>query len=793
MDFLSFKKLRLFKGQSASPKNHTPLNGAKPEKNPLLKSLIQSPFAQAFVFVLALAYLISYVPSRSLPMPKEGSIASSDITAPADLTIEDAEATAVRRREARDQVLPVYLFDRNVSANTEVKARQFFAAGREWLGRASSPASKLPALQKELSDKFGVEAGLNDLGLLVRLGFPAVAEDALVHLIGAVQEPGVVESKELFIRRESERGLLLIRDLEEKPLQASDLLDVREAGDKLYSASESLDLPVRTKAMLINLTGPFISPNVTFDKVGTDARLERAALRVEPVFYKIKQGKVLVRKGDEVTADVLRQVGIINKNLRSTPSWTVNFAGTFLFLALVFLTMWYYLKSLLGARPGLHTFGLLGIILTFGLLVYKSSIALAQLFAQNAAFPLLSRPESYNFAFPFQFGALIFAFLTIMPVSLIYVIVNSLVVGYLFRADFYLMIFCLIGGLAAMYGVKYFQRQKRTSVLRAGLFLIGPVNVFMVLALRLVRDQGGSFRLMAGEMLMALAGGVLSAALAFVLLPFVEKVFGFVTQPRLLELTNSDTPILKRLALEAPGSYHHSLLVANLAEKAAEAIHLDPLLVKAGGLYHDIGKVRRPEYFIENRTRNVDTHRDLTPAMSGLVIINHVKDGVETARKLHLPVKIREMIEQHHGTSLVRFFYQKAKEKYNPEMHDIGEEQFRYPGPAPQSKEAALIMLADAVEAASKSLRTPDEVHFKRVISAIIDSFVQDEQLDACDFSLKELKAVAASFLETLDSVFHPRVEYPGYDFEPKAKAKPEEKTNGHDRNPEPADQAPGE
>jgi hypothetical protein len=380
-----------------------------------------------------------------------------------------------------------------------------------------------------------------------------------------------------------------------------------------------------------------------------------------------------------------------------------------------------------------------------------------------------------------------------MPVSLIYVIVNSLVVGYLFRADFYLMIFCLIGGLAAMYGVKYFQRQKRTSVLRAGLFLIGPVNVFMVLALRLVRDQGGSFRLMAGEMLMALAGGVLSAALAFVLLPFVEKIFGFVTQPRLLELTNSDTPILRQLALEAPGSYHHSLLVANLAEKAAEAIHLDPLLVKAGGLYHDIGKVRRPEYFIENRTRNVDTHRDLTPAMSGLVIINHVKDGVETARKLHLPVKIREMIEQHHGTSLVRFFYQKAKEKYNPEMHDIGEEQFRYPGPTPQSKEAALIMLADAVEAASKSLRTPDEVHFKRVISAIIDSFVQDEQLDACDFSLKELKAVAASFLETLDSVFHPRVEYPGYDFEPKAKAKPEEKTNGHDRDPEPAEKAPGE
>ena len=794
MDFLSFKKLRLFKGRPAPPpKNHIPLSGSKPEKTPGFEALIDNPFVQAFLFVLVLAYFISYLPSRSLPVPKEGSIATADITAPADLTIEDPEATEVRRQYARDQVLSVYIFDRNVPANTEVKARQFFKAGREWLARTHSPSKQLEALQQNVSDQFDIEAGLNDLSLLVRLGFPADLEETLIRLIGVPQSRGVVLSKELFIRREPERGLVLVRGSEEQAVKVADVLDVREAKDQLYTASETLELPGRTKAVLINLAGLFISPNVTFDTAGTDARRERAASQVEPVFYKIKQGKVLVRKGDEVMADVLRQIRIINKNLRATPSWYVNFIGTFLFLALVFLTMWYYLKSLLGARPGLNMMSLLGLILTLSLLVYKLCLALSQLFSQNAAFPLLTRVESYEFAFPFQFGALIFAFLTTMPVSLIYVIINSLTIGYLFRADFYLMIFSLIGGLAAIYGVKYFQRQKRTSVMRAGLFLIAPVNVFMVIALRLVREQGGSWRLLAGEMLMALLGGVLGAALGFVFLPFVEKIFGFVTQPRLLDLTNSDTPILKQLALEAPGSYHHALLVANLAERAAEAIRLDPLLVKAGALYHDIGKIRRPEYFIENRTRNIDTHRDLTPAMSALVIINHVKDGVETAKKLRLPVKIREMIEQHHGNSLVRFFYQKAKEKYDPEMHDIGEEQFRYPGPPPQSKEAALIMLADAVEAASKSLRSPSETHFKRVISAIMDNFIQDGQLDDCDFSLKELKAVASSFLETLDSVFHPRVDYPGYDFEAKPKAKREEKNNNHDRNPEHPNKAQGQ
>jgi putative nucleotidyltransferase with HDIG domain len=804
-DFLSFKNLRLFKSPAAGPsKNGASPAGARPSQPWSFKRVVTDPILLTFVFVLVLAYLISYVPSRSLPLPPAGSIASSDIVAPADLTIPDVEATQQRRADARATVLPVYAFNPNVLANTEVKVRQSFAAAREWIARTSGPAGKLEALQKLFVDDYDLKPSVNDLSWLVRLGFPPALEDDLFRLLSAALSRGVIVSRSLLIHGEQARGLTLVRGAEEHSVKASDILDMKEARDLILTTARGLELPGRTKAVLIDLAGMCLSPNVTFDQAETSRRLDRAAASVEPVFYMIKKGKVLVRKGDEVTPDVLRQVRIINQNLRATPSWFLNFAGTFLFFGLILLIAWYYLRSLLGQKPALTLYGLLGLILTLSLALDKLGLFLSQVLSQTSTWSLLTHPESNPYGFPFQFGALLFAFLTSPPISLIYVIINSLVVGYLFRADFFLMIFSLIGGLAAIYGVKLFGRQRRTSVLRTGIFLIAPFNVFMVIALQLVREPIGSLGPFFSAIFLAVVGAVLSAALGFVLLPLVENVFGFVTQPRLLDLTNSEQPILKRLALEAPGSYHHSLLVATLAEKAAEALKLDPLLVKAGAMYHDIGKLRRPDYFVENRSRNTDAHRGLTPALSALVIINHVKDGAEMGKKLRLPRRIRDIIEQHHGNSLVRFFYQKAKEKYDPEMHDIGEEQFRYPGPAPRSKEAALIMLADAVEAASKTLRAPSEAHFKRLISAILDGFLEDGQLDDCDFSLKDIKTIASSFLETLDSLFHPRVDYPGYEFENKPPAAREARNgkngkNGrggspddHDRGPEHPDEIQG-
>jgi len=296
------------------------------------------------------------------------------------------------------------------------------------------------------------------------------------------------------------------------------------------------------------------------------------------------------------------------------------------------------------------------------------------------------------------------------------------------------------------------------------------------------------------EIALGVLGGAFSAVLAYSLLSVVESAFGFVTGSKLLELTNSDLPIFRQMSEEAPGSYHHSLVVATLAEKAAEELGLDAPLAKAGALYHDIGKTKMPEYFIENRTREFDLHKDLTPSMSTLVIKNHVKEGVELARKLRLPRPLREIIEQHHGNSLVRFFYAKAKQLYDPEEQVVGEESFRYPGPPPQTKEAGLVMLADAIEAASRSLKSPTKDNLKRVITDIINGALQDGQLDACDFSMRELRIVAAAFLTILYAIYHPRIEYPGFGFN----GRPPHKngTNGakkkdHDRDHQPPEKKP--
>ena len=229
--------------------------------------------------------------------------------------------------------------------------------------------------------------------------------------------------------------------------------------------------------------------------------------------------------------------------------------------------------------------------------------------------------------------------------------------------------FAFLGGLAAGYGVKLYKRRFRAATLRAGFIVLPAANAFILLAFSLIQGGGDLGGLTAG-ILMGVVGGASSAVLAFLLLPLVESAFGFVTGSKLLELTNSDLPIFRQLSEEAPGSYHHSLVVASLAEKAAEELGLDTQLAKAGALYHDIGKTKMPEYFIENRSREFDLHKDLTPSMSTLVIKNHVKEGVEIARKLKLPRPLREIIEQHHGNSLVRFFYAKAKQLYDPDGPD---------------------------------------------------------------------------------------------------------------------------
>jgi putative nucleotidyltransferase with HDIG domain len=786
MNFISFRRLKLFKGPSSRQKNGDQEPSAKKEKRSIWRRLFQSPFFYLIVFVFVLSYLLSYVPPRSLPKPEEGEIASTDLISPLDLNIEDTETTAKRRAEAQEAVLPVYTLDENSFLGTEERTRQLFEFGREWLKNATAPARTVE-LQKGVAEKFDLEIPVQELDSLIKSNFSPEVQETLISLIGKVSSQGIVVSKDLFIRKEPERGMILMRGPgSERPIRVDEVLDLMEGRERFASDVEKLEISSRNKRLLVGLAEVLLRPNVSFNRAETEARRERARARVETVFYRLKKGKVILRKGDEATAEDLKWISIINENIREARDWLVHLAGTFLLFALFFVTVWYYLKSLLKFRAALNIYLMMGVTLVLGLLVFKLFSLLATLFSQFARLPVLTDVEVYRFAFPYQFGVIIFAFLTTNTVTLIFAILNSLLVGYMFQGHFQFMLFSFIGGLAAVYGIRYYNKQKRTSALRAGLFVVAPINVFLIITLKLIQEKIGGPGAIAAESTMGLLGGALSAALGFILLPVFENVFGFVTQTKLFELTNSDLPVFRQMAMEAPGSYHHSLVVSTLAEKAAEEIGLDTMLVKAGALYHDIGKVKRPEYFIENISRNPDLHKDMTPSLSSLVIINHVKEGAEVAKKLKLPKKIKEIIEQHHGSSLVRYFFHKAKEVYDPEMQKIEEENYRYPGPPPQGKEAALIMLADSVEAASRSIKSPSRENLKRLIIEIFESYLQDGQLDDCDFSLRELRAIAVSFHTTLYAIYHPRIQYPGFDFEMKKKKKPANEKKDNDRGPEP-------
>jgi putative nucleotidyltransferase with HDIG domain len=781
-----FDKIKLFRGNEIQP-GRPPVDPAEEGKKlPLGQRLLKGPWLVLAVTAIIIAFFLTSLPSRSLSTLALGSVAPADVVAPFDLIIEDTEATDLKKDEAEAAVLPVYSFDANVFANTEDKIRRLFTEGREWT--LLYPANhKTDELRTAFLDKLGVDLELQDIVSLIRLKFPAELEEVLVGLTAKIFSQGIILSKNLFIHGEAERGFTL-RDTQggERTVWVGDILDIGESERRFAGELERIEVPARSRALLANLGQIFLTSNVTYNKIETENRKARARAAVGMVTFTVKKDRVIVRKGDEVTAETLKILDQYNQRIRRKSSWVPNLAGSLLLYLFLLTSLWYYLLTAFKPNLAKKQFRMTASFLVGSLVIYKIFVILATTISGAVNLPALARIETYHYAFPIQAGTLIFAFLLPDQITLLFIILNSLTVGILLGGNFLLTIFSFVGGLAAIYGVKYYKRRYRAATLRAGFLVVPAVNAFVILTFRLIL-RSSDFRSFSAEVVMAILGGAASGIVAFLLLPLVESAFGFVTSSKLLELMNSDLPIFRQLSEEAPGSYHHSLVVATLAEKAAEELGIDAQLAKAGALYHDIGKTKMPEYFIENRTREFDLHKDLTPSMSTLVIKNHVKEGVEIARKLKLPRPLRDIIEQHHGHSLVRYFFNKAKETTDPDQQTVGEESYRYAGPTPQTKEAGLVMLADSIEAASRSLKSPTKDNLKRVITDIINSTLQDGQLDACDFSLRDLRAVAASFLTILFAIYHPRVEYPGFGFEdrkPRPEAQPRKKDNDRDHQP---------
>ncbi|MEW6107642.1 MAG: HDIG domain-containing metalloprotein [Nitrospirota bacterium] len=360
------------------------------------------------------------------------------------------------------------------------------------------------------------------------------------------------------------------------------------------------------------------------------------------------------------------------------------------------------------------------------------------------------------YGIPIAAGAMLVTLLFDFHTAITFSFTISLLTGY-WMNDAFFPIYAFIGSLTAAFSV--IRCKKRSALLIGGLYVL-LANISIVLILLLSKGELFTTKT-PSALIFAVFSGIAVSSIVSLVLPFLEYMFKITTDISLLELLDLNQPLMKNLMITAPGTYHHSVIVGNLVESAAETVGVNPLLARVSSYYHDIGKIKMPDYFVENQAGSVSRHDKLTPHMSSMIITSHVKEGVELARQYKLPHSIIDIIKQHHGTALITYFYEKAKEQ----DHSPAEDEYKYLGPKPQTRVAALVMMADAVEAASRVLNDPTPARITALVDKIINHIFLDGQLDECELTLKDISEIKKKFIYILTGIFHKRIDYPGFDF----------------------------
>jgi putative nucleotidyltransferase with HDIG domain len=523
-----------------------------------------------------------------------------------------------------------------------------------------------------------------------------------------------------------------------------------ELGGARLNAAEARDAAAYLSSMM--------RPNLTFDALESAKRRELAMSRVESVLIKVPRGEVLVRRGDLISPRSARILAVVNGSASQPESWW-KLVGVLLLQILSVFVFWIDSQTRLSAarRQSPPLLPLLAVGIAFSIIL-RGCFAITQSLATNFSSDALS---SAAFGIPFAAGPI----LAVLVVgagpgpAVLFAAVQAASIGVLMGMNFPFALYALAGSLAGIYGMK---RLGSRSVLFTLGGIVAAANVAAVAVSHALAAQSESI---ASDAASAVIGGLFVAALVAFLLPVFENIFHVTTDIRLLELSNQNLPLLRTLAFEAPGTYQHSLMVGHLAEAAAESVGENPLLARVCAYYHDIGKTKMPDYFIENQPRGFNRHDRLEPSMSALIIASHVKEGAELARKSRLPDPILSGIREHHGTKLIRYFYQKALSKVQPGSPSVLESDYRYPGPRPSNRVNGILMIADAVEAASRTIAEPTPAKIAAMVRAISNDCLRDGQFDECDLTIRDLSAINDALIRTVTTMFHHRIDYPGFDF----------------------------
>ncbi|MCR2803179.1 HD family phosphohydrolase [Paenibacillus soyae] len=727
-------------------------------QSPAVRWMLMALFVLLFYFSLA-----PHVIPETYDIT-EGAVSEKDIKAP--FQIRDEKATRLAEEEAAGRIVDMYS---NVSLGNESLVEQIlFRIEQLNMDDQVTKENKIQIYRDEIPGRYvqhidsfiqsNRKTGTYSESLLEEMARVAKAQQYTIPEETFYKMPQLTPEQLQEMRS-------VARDIVRK-LTSEQLREAETARMQVAELVNASTLSSRTEREIVQELARFsIMPNRFLDEEATEEAKVQAKQNTPPVVY--NEGDVIVKRGETITADMYKLLSDSNLLQDKRHYWPQ--AGLLILSLMSIIVIYAYLHhsgGLGGAKPKYGNSQLLMLWLIFFINIITMQII---------AFTQTDTAPYAGYLAPAALGTMLITLLLDLHLAIISSFLFSIMGSVILNTqpnqlfDFKFGFFVIVVSLAAVFSIH--RASQRSTILKAGIMvsLFGSASVMAVLLLTEQLERMPFIYSVA----FAFASGLLTAVLVIGLMPFFEVTFGILSALKLVELSNPNHPLLRKLLTETPGTYHHSVMVGNLSEAAAESIGADGLLCRVGSFYHDIGKTKRPNYFIENQTNIENPHDTIDPKLSKSIIVAHARDGVEMLKAHNIPKPIRDIAEQHHGTTSLKYFYHKALKQAEEQGIEpaFTEDDFRYPGPKAQSKEAAVVGIADCVEAAVRSLRNPTVEQVEAMIQKIIKSRLDDNQYNECDLTLKELDKVAQSLKESVIGIFHSRIEYPD-------DAKTKERTN---------------
>lgn len=757
---------------------------SKKRRKSILKNILNTGdhFRWYVLIVVTLLFTLFLYPNLVLKKHQYnlGDVAESDIKATKDFFIEDTNATETRRRQVVESILTVYDYDSKLENRIIQQMQSAFEGIRTIIENGSAEKSDTPISsaeslkvdknkkimthdliwqnKSEFEKRLGISVSNGAYKILEKENFSRDVENLIERLLREILGNGVVSNKELLLK-ETDKGIIL-RDIGTKTENVQRNLRHFYDLEQAKAMVRIIGQPILNKLnytlinMIVDFTQRLILPNITLNRNETLERKKNAAIAIKPILYKIKAGEMILREGERVTKVQLSKLKASRTGNKNEKILSGSFGASIIILCI--LVVVYILHTHNKERAFLkNNKNLLFISSVFLVFLFFVRICASLAGSMSHNLPYYISASSIYYGIPLASGAMTICLFSGIDMAISFAVVISAGAAFILQNRFDIFLYFTLNSSMAAYWMQ--DCRERKVFVKAGIKL-GLLNILLVTGINLYVGMFSGFELLwdwSFSFMGGLGAGIVTAGIG----PLVEITFNYTTDIKLLELANFDQPLLRRLMIEAPGTYHHSVIIGTMVEAAASEIGANPLLAKVCGYYHDIGKIKKPLYFIENQINGVNKHDKLAPSMSSLILTAHVKNGVEIAKENKLGQAIIDTIQQSHGTSLIQYFYEKAKKLHGSEKVNIAD--FRYPGPKPQTREAGLVMLADVVEAASRTLTNPTPSRIQGLVQNLINKIFSDGQLDNCELTLKDLHSIANRFNKILNGIHHHRIDYP--------------------------------